>query len=240
MIDHRKIKRFKGVALIGALAAILPATASASVIFTNFGASLTYDTSQGNPVGNDFAGDDAAQGNSFILSSDAIFRSAMLALSCVVGCPAVMNFTVDLTADSGDSPGSVIESFFFTGTTLNALGNNNTPIALTSVLRPTLLSGTEYWITVSSSVRNAIVWNNNSTGDTNDQAVSSDGGTTWFSPTGATPGALEVDGIVPEPSCGLLAGAGLIVALWRKRLASGRSRRARRLARMRRPLSEFC
>jgi hypothetical protein len=232
MIDHRRIKRFKGVALIGALGALLPATASASVIFTNFGASLAYDTSQGNPVGNDFVGDDAAQGNSFILSSNAVFRSAMVALSCVVGCPAAMNFTVDLTADSSDSPGTVVESFLFPSATLNALGNNNAPIALTSVLHPTLLSGMQYWITVSSSVTYAIVWNNNSTGDTNDQAVSSDGGATWFAPTGATPGALEVDGtVVPEPSAGLLAVTGLIVAWWRKRLASTRSSRASGLSR---------
>lgn len=220
MIDYRRIKRFKGVALIGALAALLPATASASVIFTNFGASLPYDTSQGNPVGNDFAGDNAAAGDSFKLSSNAVFGSAMVALSCVVGCPAAMNFAVNLTADSSDSPGAVIESFLFTGTTLKALGNNNAPILLTSVLHPTLLSGMQYWVTVSSTVAYAIVWNNNSTGDTNDQAVSSDGGATWFAPTGATPGALEVDGTVaPEPAAGLLTGAGLIVAWWRKRLA---------------------
>jgi hypothetical protein len=221
MIDHRRIKRFKGVALIGALAALLPATASASVIFTNFGPTLAYDESQGNPVGNDFAGDNAAQGNSFMLPSNAIFGSAMVALSCVVGCPGAMNFTVNLTADSGDSPGTVIESFVFTGAPLNGLGNDNAPITLTSVLHPTLLFGREYWITISSSVANAIAWNNNSTGDIHDQAVSSNGGVTWFSPSGATPGALELDGtFVPEPSAGLLAGTGLIVAWWWKRLAT--------------------
>jgi hypothetical protein len=231
MIEHRTIKRFNVVALIGVLAVLLPATASASVIFTNFGASLAYDTSQGNPIGNDFAGDDAAQGNSFVLSSEAIFRSAMVALSCDVGCPEVMNFTWTRPRTTATHPGAVIESFLFTDATLTALGNNNTPIAMTSVLHPTLLSGMPYWITVSSSVTNAFVWNNNSTGDTNDQAVSSDGGTTWFAPTGATSGALEVDGtVVPEPSPGFLAGAGLIVAWWRKRLASARPNWAMRLA----------
>jgi hypothetical protein len=211
------------VALIGALAVLLPATASASVIFTNFGASLAYDTTQGISVGNDFAGDNIAEGDSFMPTSDAVFGSAMVALSCVVGCPADMNFTVDLTGDSGDSPGAVIESFLFTNATLDALGNNNAPIAMTSVLHPTLLAGVQYWITISSSVRYSIAWNNNSTGDTNDQAVSSDGGATWFAPTGGTPGALEVDSttvVLPEPSAGFLAGAGLIVVWWLKRLAS--------------------
>ena len=231
MIDHPSIKPLQSLALFGALTALLPVSASASsILFTNFGASLAYDTSQGNPVGNDFAGDNAAQGDSFIVSSNAVFQSALVALSCVVGCPASMSFTVDLTADSSDSPGPIIESIPLTGVTLNALGNNNSPIAVTSVLDPTLLSGKRYWVTVSSSVNYAIVWNNNSTGDTNDQAVSSDGGATWFAPTGATPGALEVTGIVLEPSAGLLAAAGLIVACRRKCLPRDAENRADRIS----------
>ena len=224
MIQHRRGIQIHKVALMGALAAILPASASAAtILFTNFGSSMAYDTTQGNPVGNDFAGDNAAEGDSFMIGSAATFSSANLALSCVVGCPAAMNFTVDLTADSGDSPGAIIESFAFTNVTLGALGNNNTPITVTSVLHPLLAASTQYWITVSSSLSYSIVWNNNSTGDTNDQAVSSDGGATWFSPSGATPGALQVNGnlsAAPEPSGGLLAAAGLIAA-WqlRKRIA---------------------
>lgn len=221
MIHQRRSKPFKGVALIGALAALLPATSSAaSIIFTNFGASLAYDATQGEPVGSDFVGDNAAEGDSFTPASNAVFQSAIVALSCVVGCPAAENFVVSLNEDSSDSPGSVMESFIFTGQTLGALGNNNAPIPVTSVLQPTLLAGTQYWITVSSSKAYAIVWNNNSTGDTNDQAVSSDGGGSWYAPTGATPGALELDGTAvaaPEPSAGFLAGAGLALVWCLKR-----------------------
>ncbi len=77
---------------------------------------------------------------------------------------------------------------------------------MTSVAHPTLTAGTQYWITVSSSVNFAIAWNDNSTGDASDQAISSDGGASWFSPSGMTPSAYEVDGAtsVPEPSTTIL------------------------------------
>jgi hypothetical protein len=220
MIDYRMVKRVKNVVMIGALAAALPALAPAAAIFTNFGPSLAYDITQGNPVGNDFGGDNAAEGDSFTPSASATFGSARLALSCVIGCPAAMNFTVSLDSDSSDSPGAAIESFSFTSAMLNVLGNNNTPITVTSLLHPTLSSGARYWITVSSSLTYAIAWNDNSTSDVSNQAVSSDGGATWFSPSGQTPGALEVDSVAaPEPSSAWLFGAGLILALLRKRSA---------------------
>jgi hypothetical protein len=222
MIDYQLVQRMKKVVIIGALAAALPAIAPAAVIFTNFGPSLSYDVTQGNPVGNDFAGDNAGEGDSFIMSSNAIFTSARVALSCVVGCPASESFVISLNADNADSPGASLESFIFPGATLGGLGNNNPLIMVTSVAHPSLNIGKRYWITITSTTSSAIAWNNNSTGDTHDQAVSSDGGATWFSPSGQTPGALEVDGIItPEPSAGLLAGAGMILAVFRKRL-SGR------------------
>jgi hypothetical protein len=205
---------------LGSLAAMLPVTASAGVIFTNFGPSLAYDTTQGNAVGNDFAGDNLAQANSFISSVTGAFTSAELALSCVIRCPAAMDFSIALTADNSDSPGSVIESFSLTGVTLNALDGTNAPITVNSVLHPALVIGTRYWITASSSTSYTIVWNNNFTGDANDQAVSQDGGATWFAPSGATPSALEVDGTVPEPSTAVsVAAAGMLLGWARKRFS---------------------
>jgi len=60
-------------------------------------------------------------------------------------------------------------------------------------------------LTVTSDANDSIGWNLNSTGDASDQAISADGGTTWFSPSSLTPGAYEVNGatttsITPEPS----------------------------------------
>jgi hypothetical protein len=171
---------------------------------------MSYDVTQGNPVGNDFVGDNAAQADSFVLSGNATFQSLAVGLSCVGTCPGSDNFTISLDANSGGAPGAVIESFIFTGVTLGPLGSNNTPITAASVLMPLLTGGTEYWITLTSSPSYAIAWNLNSTGDTDPQATSSDGGATWFAPSGMTPSALQVNGIVPEPSAGLLLAGGLL------------------------------
>jgi hypothetical protein len=197
------------------IAVTVPVLAPASIIFTNLGPGQTYDVTQGNPVGNDFAGDNAAQGDTFTPTANATLSSIEVALSCVVSCPAAETFTVALRTDSSDSPGSIIESFLFTGKTLGGLGTNNPLVMATSVLRPTLTAGTQYWITVTSSLNYAIAWNDNLTNDPSDQAVSSDGGATWFSPSGMTPSAYEVDGTtsVPEPSTVLLFGGGALSSL---------------------------
>jgi hypothetical protein len=204
------VARRSAMRVASALVAAMAGYASASTVFTNFGSGMSYDTSQGNPVGNDFAGDNAAEANSFILSGNAKLQSLVVPLSCVVSCQGSENFTISLAANSGGSPGAVIERFAFTGVTLGALGNNNAPIIATSVLSPLLVGGTEYWITLTSSPSFAIAWNLNSTGDTSAQASSTDGGATWFSPSGMTPSALQVNGIIPEPSAGLLLGGGLL------------------------------
>ena len=209
------------------MAAALPVVAGASVIFTNFGPSFAYDVTQGNPVGNDFAGDIAAQGDTFISTVNATLSSIEVALSCVVSCPAAESFVVALRSDSSDSPGAVIESFSFVGTTLGGLGSPNAPIMATSVLHPMLTSGTQYWVTVSASSNFAIAWNDNNTGDPSDQAVSSDGGATWFSPSGMTPSAYEIDGTitgVPEPASQILFGSVMLLSVLAYRLQLHRNK----------------
>lgn len=200
--------------LIWTLALAAPAIAPASVIFTNFGAGQTYDTTVGNPIGNAFDGNNYAEGDTFAPVTNAIFGSVQVALSCTFGCPAAENFTFALNSDAGGQPGVVIESFHFPATMLGPLGTNNVPVTATSILKPLLTAGTPYWITVTSSISFSIAWNSNSTGDAADQAISIDGGASWFSPSGLTPGAFEVDSAaVPEPGAGLLISGGLFVGL---------------------------
>jgi len=208
-----------GLFALALAAALPPGAGAASIIFSNFGPSLAYDVTQGNPVGNDFAGDNAAEGDSFIPTASANFGSVSVALSCVVGCPAADSFVIALTADMSDAPGAVLESFSFTGASLGSLGTYNNPVTATSVLQPLLTAGTRYWITVASSPAFAIAWNDNSTSSTVDQAVSSDGGSTWFSPSGMTPSAFDVlSTTTPEPSAALLLSGGLLMILWGRRL----------------------
>jgi len=202
MKHQSKILTILGVC---ALAFAAPAVSRADVVlFSNFGAGLSYNTSVANIVGNDFSGDNLAQGDSFKSAASATFNSITVALSCAFGC--LDPFVVSLTADSGDSPGAALESFNVPGGSLGPFGSNNPPLILNSVSHPYLTGGAQYWVTVTNDGNDAIGWNLNSTGDVNDEAISADGGVSWFSPSGLTPGALEVSGSVPEPAAvGLLA-----------------------------------
>jgi hypothetical protein len=175
------------------LALAVPAVAWADPIFTNFGAGLSYDITTGGPVGNglDSTGFNYAQGDTFVPAADANLGSIVIALS-YLSVPTDP-ITVALMADAGDQPGAVLERFTVDPSTLGALGTNNAPVVLTSLLNPLLTAGTRYWITVSSTVTNSIAWSLNNTGDTAEEALSGDGGATWFSPSGLTPGAFEVD-----------------------------------------------
>jgi hypothetical protein len=195
-----------------------PSVAEADVFFTNFGAGQTYDITSGNPVGNAFDGSDYAEADTFTPLVSGKLQSLRLALSCAFSCPDAV--TVSLDADAGDQPGAVLESFSVAAGALGSIGVNNVPLLLNSVLLPHLLAGVQYWVAVSSPLTDNVSWNLNTTGDVSDQAISSDGGATWFSPSGNTPGALEVDAsTVPEPSSfALLAGVGLLVSrVYRRR-----------------------
>ncbi len=207
--------------LMGVPVASSAATAAA---FSNFGSGFSYDTTEGNTVGNDGQNDGVpfAEGDTFSPSFTGPLVSLQIALSCAFACPN--NFTVSLNNDNGGQPGTAIESFMYAGTTLGTLGNNNTPVVLTSVLQPVLTGGTAYWVEVQPDSSNAdsIAWNLNLTGDSSSEAISTDGGATWFAPSGQTPGAYEVNATTPEPaSLGLLLGGGLLLGLFRKKLRVG-------------------
>jgi hypothetical protein len=187
-----------------------PSVAEAGAVFTNFGPALSYDFNSGNPVGNAFDGNDYAQANSFLPSSSGSLQSLRIALSCALSCPDAVG--VSLTADSADQPGLVLESFVLAGGALGSIGINNPPLFLLSVLHPSLIVGTRYWVAVGAGLTDNVAWNLNTTGDVSDQAISSDNGATWFSPSGNTPGALEVDA-VPEPGSFMLVGGAFLLSL---------------------------
>jgi hypothetical protein len=198
---------------------VVPAVSHATVVYSNFGTSFGYNTSAGNIVGDDGAGDNLGQADTFTPGSTAILNTIEIALSCqdVRLCPTA--FTVSLESDSGDAPATILESFTVAGTSLGVLGVNNAPITLTSVLNPTLVAGTQYWLAVTGPLTDMIVWNWNSTGDSSDQSVSLDGGASWISQSGQTPSAYEIDGTIATPEPGtllLLLGGGLLIGLKRQ------------------------
>jgi hypothetical protein len=206
-----------------ALLALTPLTplARAGVLYTNFGPGLSYDVTSGNPVGNALDGNFCAEGSSFAPSVTSPFAALLVALSCATNCPASDPVTIGPNRDNSDQPGAVLESFVVPGGTLGSIGNNNAPLVFNSVLHPLRTSGTRYWITVSSDLNDSVSWNLNTTGDVSDQAISTDGGSTWFSPSGIMPGAFDVNGTVPEPATatGVVGGA-LLISLLRRRKAT--------------------
>ena len=205
----------------------IPVVSRADVVFSNFGAGSSYNTTGGNFIGNglDGSGSNYAEGDTFTPTTTATFTSLEIALSNFFGPTNTDRLAVSLDANSGDAPGATLESFIVAPGTLGTLGNNNAPIVLNSVLMPVLTAGTQYWVTVSDQAGvDSNVWNWNSTGDTSDEAISTDGGATWFSPSGLTPGAYQVNGVqsttTPEPSAswfliGLFAAAAAVFRKWR-------------------------
>ena len=195
-----------------ALLLVAPAVAHADTIFSNLGPGNSYNISLGNPVGDglDGSGLNYAEGDRFTAGLTASLNSVMLALSCAV-CPGGGSLTVRLTQNAGNQPGAVLESLSVLGTTLGILGNNNPVITLSSVLHPILSFGTEYWLTVSGPATSAVAWNWNTTGDGSPTAISGDGGASWFSPAGLTPGAYGLNGTaVPEPGTVWLFATGFL------------------------------
>ena len=221
---------FKSATKLGALALMIgaPVVSHAAIVYSNFGSSFGYNTSQGNTIGNDGFGDDLAQADTFTPSSTLDLSTIEIAISCLASGDCANNFTVDLTSDSAGVPNTasgVLASFTVTGSTLPVLGAS-THLTLTYA-GPTLAlnTGTHYWIVVlpDASGTDQLVWNLNSTSDSSNLATAFAGGgsaDTWFT-LGGTPGAYEVDGVspggVPEPgTLGMMLGGGLLLGLLRK------------------------
>jgi hypothetical protein len=218
-------RAFRGILAISALAIAMPAVLPATVIYTNFAASSPlYDTVNGNLVANFGLGSDFGQGETFTPGVNATLTLLRLGLGCNFAnpngsptCTSADSYVITLSSDAGNQPGTTIESFLIAGDSLSLFGANLVPVVLTSVLNPTLTAGKQYWVTATTTSANGIGWNLNTTGDAADQALSVDGGANWFVPSGATPGAFEVDGnasgSVPEPGTTLLLSGGLLTGL---------------------------
>jgi hypothetical protein len=217
---------FSKIALILSACTLLfvaPAVSRADILFTNFGPGFSYNANVGNFVGDDGAGDNAAQADTFTSGLTETLSSIEIALSCFGPCGGVVD--VSLRTNAAGLPGGVLETFIVVDATLSALGTNNSPITLNSILHPLLTSGTAYWVSVTGDPANSVAWNLNTTGDASPELFSPDGGATWLS-LGFTPGAYEVNGqgsAVPEPaSVPVLASMIAVIGVltWRRRKAS--------------------
>jgi len=215
------ISRLAKLPLLFALAA--PGSAWASqVLFSNFGPGQSYDQSLALSVGNDFAGDNLAQAGAFTPSSSAQIGAILIALSEGLGQSDPV--TVAVAQDNNGLPGATLESFSIGGGSLAAMGGGGI-VTLSSLLNPMLVAGTQYWVTVSTTLNNSIGWHHNDGSNdsaSNLEAYSLDGGINYFAPAGNARGAFEIDALLaqaaPEPGMlALLAGGALGMAGRRKR-----------------------
>jgi hypothetical protein len=200
----------------------IPARADA-VIFSNLGPGNSYNGGAGRSLGDPGDGDYVTLGNAFTVGATSMNLSAIdVAAGLLRG---TNQLTIDLDADSGGSPGAVIESFtiknampVFTTVSMDNL------VTATSVLHPLLTAGTQYWVVLSVPDDGSTwaAWNLNSTGDTGPVVISHDG--VMGDPQTITRGAMEILGqsSVPEPSTLVMLGTSGVVLL-----AFGRGRRGR-------------
>lgn len=208
-----------------ALLCALSSAAQATPLFSNFGAGYSYQTGSGLFAGDaNFDGSaNYAQASTFTTSATANLGAIVLALSDF-GFGQTDTISISLMDSGSNIPGSnVLESFTIAANTLGVLGNNNAPLVLNSLLHPLLNMGTQYWLAVSTSLSNLIVWNFSNTDFTNYnvESQSLDGGTTWDTPFGNTRGVFEIDAFaaqIPEPATlALLASGAFGLAAFRRR-----------------------
>jgi len=140
-----------------------------------------------------------------VIGTNHTFTSAELAMLHLGGTPSL---DILLSADAGGVPGAVIETLNVTVAGSPAL------VTATSVLNPTLVAGTTYWIATVAGGDHSSEWmfagsqgGNNPTGTV---GFSYDGGASWSTLTGEE-AAFRVNGnVVPEPTTALLLGVGLV------------------------------
>ncbi len=162
----------------------------------------------------------------FIVSASAFTAGASLDLSKIEvaagmilgpnGAPTGVNqLMISLDADSGGTPGAVLESFTITGE-MPVFGTYSSGhlVTATSVLHPFLTAGTQYWLVLSvpDDGMTFAGWDWNSIGDTS-TLVQDNHGTEVFNNPNIT-GAMRITGqSVPEPSSVVMVGISAVAIL---------------------------
>ena len=172
-----------------------------TIIYSDFGAGLTYGTSvvwgvEGASLSSGYRG----QAQYFTPSFDCYLSYAELATYHQSGSP-LSNFFI--AADNGSgAPGTILESF----------ANVTTPtglLTLTSLQNPLLTAGTTYWLGMEPGANNTLNgwFENNQNVEPAFAFERSQGGWTGFGPPSPPAGTFEIVAApVPEPSA-----AGLLI-----------------------------
>ena len=210
-----KVRRFIGSMAVIAAIALHAAPLRADTVHSNLGPGDSFDPTGGWNVTTlaSVTGVDQNVAMPFtVIGTSSTFVSVELAMSHLGGTPSL---DILLTADAGGVPGAVIETLNVTVVGGPAL------VAATSVLNPTLVAGTTYWIATAAGGDHSSLWNfagspggNNPIGTV---GLSYDGGDSWSTSTGEEAAFRVTGNAVPEPGTGLLVLGGLLIVAGSRR-----------------------
>ncbi|MDE2213837.1 MAG: PEP-CTERM sorting domain-containing protein [Candidatus Omnitrophica bacterium] len=197
---------------------IFSGQAKADIIYSNIFGTPGYDTTIGWTIGSP---GNYEQGDAFTPTANYTLTNIELAAGNFSGTNGI---NVQLMTDNSGQPGSILESFSFSG--LGSFGSTYPLLSANSVLDPTLDANKQYWLVSSAPDSSSYeVWNWNSGGFIGPHAATQDNGATWDISSSDITGAFLIEGTpvgvnpVPEPpTLALFAGALFAGILLRKKL----------------------
>ena len=205
----------------GSLYLAAPATGAVvsplSAAYDNFSSGDTYNASQGPSINGPVSAlGSVTQGFQFTALNGGFLDSVVVGATNMRGTNAI---TFTLTIDVGGLPGAPVESWSVADLP-NYYNTPRTPATLTSVLHPTLTSGTSYFLIASAAGDSEDIWHWNSEGATGVR-VRSLKGAAFTTTAGQPQGTFRVMvSAIPEPSTYALLGglAALGAVVVRRRL----------------------